>query len=85
MAKGVDKASFENRIKSGAFLVGESGVLAIGFWIGEVDFGVGDIQIAAEKDGLFFFEIFAIREKINIPLEGAVIEAAGAFVLVVVL
>lgn len=38
-----------------AFLVGEAGAEAVGFGVGEVDFFVGYIEVAADDDGLLFF------------------------------
>ena len=85
MSECVDKACINNGIKASTLLVGKACILSVGFGIGQVDFGVGNIQVAAEYDRLLDFKLFDVSEEINIPLERAVVEAAGALVLVMVL
>jgi hypothetical protein len=46
---------------------------------------VGNIEIAAENNRFLLFEFLAIGKEVHVPFEGAVIEATGAFVFVVVL
>ena len=68
MAEGIDEACFDQRRESGAFFVGESGALAVGLGAGEIDFFVGDVEVAAEEDGLSFgFEGFEIGAEGVVP------------------
>ena len=82
VTKAVDKACLQNRIKAAAFFVGKTGVLAVGLWVGQIDFPVCDIEIAAEYHGFAGFQAFDVGEEVDIPF-CAVIESAGAFVLIV--
>ena len=68
MAIGVDKAGLEDIVEVGTLLVGESGAVAILLGTGEVNFLMGDVEITAEDNGFGLFQLFAIVEKISVPL-----------------
>ena len=46
-AEGVDKSIGKEFCHFLAFLVGKSGILAVGLWVLEVDFFVCHVQVAA--------------------------------------
>ena len=52
MAKAVDKAGLDDGVETGALFFGKARVLSIRLWVGEIDFGMGDIEVAA-KDNRF--------------------------------
>ncbi len=58
IAEGVDEAGGEEIFDSLAFLFGESGVMLVVFRAGEVERGVGDVEIAANNDGFGALEGF---------------------------
>ena len=52
MAKAVDKAGLDDGVETGALFFGKARVLSIRLWVGEIDFGMGDVEVAA-KDNRF--------------------------------
>ena len=84
-AKAVNKSSLHNGVESGAFLIGEARVPAVALRVGQVDFLMSDIEIAAEDDRFALLQVGNVLEKGHIPLFGAVVEATGTFVFVVIL
>lgn len=58
IAEGVDEAGGEEIFNSLAFFFGESGVMLVVFRAGEVERSVGDVEIAANNDGLGALEGF---------------------------
>ena len=52
VAKAVDKAGLDDGIETGALFFGKASVLPIRLWVGEIDFGMGDVEVAA-KDNRF--------------------------------
>lgn len=81
-AEGVDEAGLEEGLEAGALLVGEAMGLVIGAGVGKVFLGVGDIEIAAEDNGLFLLELFAVGQEGRIPMLPAHVQA-GEFALAV--
>src|ERR1700678_2807746 len=67
-AERIDEARVHEILESGALLVRESLLAAIGLGIGQVELGVRHIQIAAENDRLLLFQLLAIGEKGRIPV-----------------
>lgn len=55
--------------KAGTFGVAEAGVVAIGFWIGEIDFLVGAVEIATYQNGFAGLQLFQVSAKGTIPIE----------------
>ena len=84
-AKAINKSSLHNGVESGAFLIGEARVPAVALRVGQVDFLMSDIEIAAEDDRFALLQVGNVFEKGHIPLFGAVVEATGTFVFVVIL
>src|SRR5271165_400857 len=74
--KGIDEAGIHEILESGALLVRETLLAAIGFRVGQIEFGVRDIEVAAKNDRLGFFQLLAIGEKGRIPLFEAQTQAA---------
>ena len=56
--KAIHKARVDEGLKAGALLVGETLLAAIRFRVRKVQFGVRDVQIAAENHRLGFLQRF---------------------------
>jgi len=56
-AERVDESRPQQAVEPGSFLVGETGVAAVGFGVGQVDLPMGDIKIATEHHRLRLLEI----------------------------
>src|ERR1700722_9469113 len=67
-AECIDEAGVDKSLKSGALLIGESFLAAVGLRIRKIKLGVRDIEIAAKYDGLGFFQLLAVSEKRRIPM-----------------
>lgn len=59
-------------------MVGEAGGAAVGFGVGEVDFLVGDVEVAADDDGFFFCEFGEVVAEFGVPMFIAIGEAGEA-------
>ncbi len=77
VSEDVDEASVEDLVEAGAFFVGEAGAAAVGVWASDVDFLVGDVEVAGEEDGFAFFEGLDVGEEGGVPLEA--VGEAGEF------
>lgn len=77
--EGVEEAGVEYGLESGAFLGGEAVVAEVGFRVREVQFGVGDVEIAAEDYGLGGLE--SAKEGQERPVPVLSIVEAGQFPL----
>ena len=77
VAEGVGEAGTEEIGEALALLIGEAGAHAVGFGAGEVDFLVGDVEIATEDDGFLVsgFEVGEVFAEGFVPGH-AVVEAA---------
>ena len=73
--ESVDKAVVDQRLKFRPFLVGETGVFSVVPGIGQIVFGVRDIEVAANDDRLFLFQCFEVRAKSGLPLLSAIFQA----------
>jgi hypothetical protein len=58
LTEGVEEAGLEQAGEFRAFLIGESRISAVGRRMLQVDFLVGDVQVAAQDDGLLLLQIF---------------------------
>jgi len=67
VAEGVDESGPEKFAHSFAFLVGETRVPAIGFGIGQINFLVGHVEVAAKSNGFLPSELAKIPAEIRIP------------------
>ena len=55
MAKAVDKAGLDDGVETGSLFVSKARVLSIRLWVGEINFGVGDVEVTAKDNGFYFF------------------------------
>ena len=69
MAEDIDQAGAEMLAEAGALFIAEPCVFAVGLGIGEVNFLVGAVEIAANEHGSLFFELLHIGPKGLIPSE----------------
>src|SRR5439155_1657774 len=67
-AESVEKTGLHKRGETGSFLGRETVIVHVVLWIGEVDFGVRHVEVAAEDDGLFPFKLLEVAEEIAVPL-----------------
>lgn len=67
-AEGVDESGAQVGVEAGAFLGCEAVVVAVGGGVGEVQFGVGDVEVAAEDDGFGAAELEEVAEEGAVPL-----------------
>ena len=74
-APGVDETVAYVVGHSLSTLIGESGVASVGVGASEVDFFMGDVEVAAYEDGFLLVQGFEVGEKGFIPDELAVFEA----------
>ena len=58
-SKGIDKTSVEVILKAFALFVGKAMFADVGLGIGQVDFGMGDVHIAAVQHGFCLLEAVA--------------------------
>src|ERR1700730_8202828 len=72
----IDEPRIHHILKSLALLVGESLFPAVRLGICEIEFGVGDVQIAAKNNRLARLELPAISQKCRIPMLEAQIQPA---------
>ena len=77
----VGEARFQNSSHLAAFFIGESGVLAVGLGIFEVDLLMRDVQIAAVDDRLLLVKSLDVGEEVVLPAH-AVVEALEAVLTV---
>ena len=50
-----------------SFIIGETGIFTVGFWVFQVDFFVRYVQVTAKNDRLGFFQFFYIMKEIVFP------------------
>ena len=55
VAKAVDKAGLDDGVETGSLFVSKARVLSIRLWVGEINFGVGDVEVTAKDNGFYFF------------------------------
>ena len=67
LAKRVAKAGAQHGRKGVALLLREARVALVGLWIGNVDLGVGHIQVAANYQRFLFPEAGEVLQKGRIP------------------
>ena len=67
-AKCIDKSSFDKITKPLTLFIGETVLADIGFRVGEIIFGISDIEISAKNHRLLFLQFLTIRQKSWIPL-----------------
>ena len=65
--EGVDESGIDEILKSAALLVRESLLAAVRLGIGQIELGVGDVEVAAEYDRLAPLELAAIGEDMRQP------------------
>ena len=75
VAEGVGEAGVEEAGEAFAFLIGEAGAAAVFLGAGDVDFVVGDVEVAAEDDGFLLGVAGEVVAESGVPFE-AVGEAA---------
>ena len=66
--KGVEEAGFQEGAKAGAFLGRETVVLQVGLRVGEINFGVRHVEVAAEDHRFAAFELLEVTEEVAVPL-----------------
>ena len=69
VSEDVDEAGVEDLVEAGAFFVGEAWAAAVGVWAGDIDFLVGDVEVAGEEDWFALFEGLDVGEEGGVPLE----------------
>jgi hypothetical protein len=67
-SKRIDETRIDEVLETLAFFIGEAFLAAIGFWIGEIQFGVCDIEVAAENHWLAGLKLFAVGQERRIPM-----------------
>src|SRR5438477_5085693 len=67
LTEGVAKARLHQRAEAGPFLGREPVVFYVGLRVGEVDFSVRHIEVAAENHRLPAFESFEVTPEIAVP------------------
>src|SRR3984893_3565853 len=72
----IDEPRVHHILKSLALLVGESLFPAVRLGIGKIEFGVGNVQIAAKNDRLARLELLAIGKERRVPMLEAQIQPA---------
>src|SRR5260221_6017385 len=65
--ESVDKARRQEPRKITPLLVSEPRVAPVRLWIGQIDFRVRHIQVAAKQDRLFPVELLQVLEKRRVP------------------
>ena len=80
-AEDIEEAGVEEGGEAIAFLLGEAWVEAVGAGVGEVDFLMGDVEVAAEEDGFFAGEVEEVLAEVGVPL--LAVGEAGEFALAV--
>ena len=75
-AQRIDKSRVNEILKALPFFIGETLFAAIGLRVGEIQFSVCDVEVAASNHRLAFFKRLAIGEKRRVPLFEAQCEAA---------
>src|ERR1041385_6985968 len=68
LAEGVEEARVYKRREAGALLGREAVVVNVGRGIRQVNFLVCYVQVAAEDDRLFSFELLGETEEVSVPL-----------------
>ena len=53
MAKAVNKAGLDDGIETSSLFLGKTSVPSIRLWVGEVDFVMGDVEVAAKDNGFY--------------------------------
>ena len=66
-------------LEAGALFEGKAFFALVGLGIGEIKLGVGNVEIAAENDGLGEFEELAVLEEGRVPVVAAQGDAAEVF------
>ena len=67
-AKRVEEAGLQEGAKAGAFLGREAVVLQVGLRVGEINFGVRHVEVAAEDHRFSAFELLEVTEEVAVPL-----------------
>src|ERR1017187_1760669 len=67
-AERVHETRLDERPETGAFLRRETVVVNVGLRVGEVNFRVRHIEVAAENYGLFLLQFFQVVQEVAIPL-----------------
>ena len=67
-AKGVHEARVDEVLKARTLFVGEPLLAAVRFRVGQVEFGMRYIEVAAENDRLALFQLFAVGQKCRVPM-----------------
>jgi len=58
VAKTINESSFEDSVKTRTFFIRKSRVFSVRLGVGEINFGVGHVEVAAEDDGFALFQLF---------------------------
>ena len=66
--EAVYEAGVQEVLEALALLVGEAGLALVGLGVGEVDLLVGNIQVAADRDGLLLLQGLQVVEEGLVPL-----------------
>src|SRR5271170_1242762 len=61
--KRVDESRVDKSLEARAFLVGKALFAAIWFWVGKVQLGMRDVEIAAKYHRLGCFQLLAISQE----------------------
>jgi len=68
LAESVEESRLHETAKTSAFLGREAVVFHVGLRIGEIEFGVSDVEVAAKDHGLCLLQIFEIAKKRRGPI-----------------
>src|SRR5262245_11278888 len=77
--EGVQKARFDEGTEASPFLRGKAVVASVGFGMGEVQFGVSDIEVATKDCGFLARKPFEVAKEFAVPL--LPVREAGEFAL----
>jgi len=78
--ESVDESRGQDLVEALPFLVGKARVTTVGPGVGQVDFLVGNIEVATEDHRFLFFQAPDEFQELNVPLVLAVVQA-GQFAL----
>ena len=67
LAKRVDESGAHKVAEARAFLRSEPVIAEVGFGIRQVQFGVSDVEVAAEDDGFGLLELLELTQKGSVP------------------
>ena len=67
MAERIGKSCREKQVEVVSLRFGVSCMAFIRFWVLQVDWLVGDVQVPADQDGFFLVQALAVRPELFVP------------------